>query len=84
MIYWTKPFLTGESPQVTVDHSKEDEKGLNKVSMGSILAGQMQRSISEGSSYPTAKLVIGNSQDRSRCDEDCIMQTIGVSKTQSR
>ena len=41
MIYWTKPFLTGESPQVTVDHSKEDEKGLNKVSMGSILAGQM-------------------------------------------
>ena len=33
MIYWTRPFLTGESFQVTVYYSTEEERDLDEVSI---------------------------------------------------
>ena len=54
MIYWTNPFVTGESPQVTVYNSTEEERSLDEVSMAAYSCRSASVCFRGGSSYPTA------------------------------
>ncbi len=79
MLYWTRPFLSGERPYLTIYNSTKEERTLEEVSKGSILLlVSYSVFIRGGSSYPTAEILFGAFQDETGEERvDAILRTIG-------
>lgn len=84
MIYWPRPFLTGESPQVTVYNITKEGRSLDEVSKDSkFLLVSYSVFIRGGSSYPIAELVLGRTRvDVNKWTVPCFPSEL-VCRTQS-